>query len=167
MAKSSQKPIMGRPLQLGREHALDIEHYRGLAGFRHALRQFIAASETINREAGVTQQQYQAMLAVRSHDGDDLSVGALAELLLLTHHATVQLVDRLAKAGLAERTRSEVDRRTVYISLTPKGGALLTDLAAKHMQELQRQEPLLTQSLKRVKAAARNPLDERTTDQAT
>lgn len=135
---------------------MDFQQYQGLAGFRYALRQFVAASEVINREAGITQQQYQALLVIKTHEGDDLSVGAFAEQLLLTHHAAVQLVDRLAKAGLAERTRSAEDRRTVHVTLTEKGAALLDDLAAKHLHEMLRQEPLLTRSLKRLKGVRRD-----------
>lgn len=131
---------------------MDVQQYQGLAGFRSALRQFIAASEAINREAGITQQQYQALLVIRTRESDDLSVGALAEQLLLTHHAAVQLVDRLAKAGLAERTRSAADRRTVHLTLTGKGETLLETLAGKHLEEMLRQEPLLTRSLKRLRS---------------
>ena len=130
---------------------MDFQQYQGLAGFRYALRQFVAASEVINREAGITQQQYQALLVVKTHEGDALSIGAFADQLLLTHHAAVQLVDRLAKAGLAERTRSAEDRRTVHLTLTGRGEVLLDELAAKHLNEILRQEPLLTASLKRLK----------------
>jgi DNA-binding MarR family transcriptional regulator len=69
----------------------------------------------------------------------------------LTHHATVQLVDRLAKAGLVERRPSLEDRRSVHVDLTPEGAALLSELAAKHLQEMLRQEPLLRRSLARLK----------------
>ena len=123
-------------------------------GFRYALRRFVAASEVINREAGITQQQYQALLVIKTHAGDAMSVGAFADQLLLTHHAAVQLVDRLAKACLAERTRASEDRRTVHLTLTAKGTALLENLAAKHLHEMLRQEPLLTSSLKRLKGIA-------------
>ena len=81
--------------------ALDSEQFAGLAGFRLALRRFVAASEAINREAGVTQQQYQAMLAIKTRTAQTMPIKELAEQLLLTHHAAVQLVNRLAKAGLA------------------------------------------------------------------
>ena len=133
---------------------MDFQQYQGLAGFRYALRQFVAASEVINREAGITQQQYQALLAIKTHEGGPLSIGAFAEQLLLTHHAAVQMADRLAKAGLTERTRSLEDRRTVHLSLTDKGEALLNVLADKHLQEVLRQEPLLTRSLKRLRGVA-------------
>jgi len=130
---------------------LDQEHYQGLAGFRAALRQFIAASESINRAAGITQQQYQAMLAIKTWPYETMSMKDLAEQLLLTHHAAVQLVDRLAKSGLAERKASPEDRRSVLLKLTAGGGALLDDLAAKHLAEMLRQEPALTSSLRRLK----------------
>src|ERR1700735_511511 len=120
---------------------LDSERYTGLAGFRYALRQFIAASERINRDAGTTQQQYQAMLAIKTWPYETMSMKDLAEQLLLTHHAAVQLVDRLAKSGLAQREVSHEDRRSVQLTLTEKGASLLDDLAAKHLEELLRQEP--------------------------
>ena len=123
----------------------------GLAGIRHALRQFIAASEVINRAAGTTQQQYQAMLAIKTWPYEAMSMKDLAEQLLLTHHAAVQLVDRLAKSGLAEREASSEDRRSVQLRLTEKGKVLLDELAAKHLEEMLRQEPALTSSLRRLK----------------
>jgi DNA-binding MarR family transcriptional regulator len=130
---------------------LDQEHYNGLASFRLALRRFISASETINRAAGITQQQYQAMLAIRTWPCETMLMKDLAEQLLLAHHAAVQLVDRLARQDLAERAPSPRDRRTVSLRLTPKGAALLDELASRHLAEVLRQEPTLTSSLKRLK----------------
>ncbi len=127
--------------------ALDAERYRGLSGFRYALRRFLAASELISRAGGVTQQQYQAMLAIKAADGGQMTITDLAEQLMLTHHAAVQMMNRLAKAGLAARRPSERDRRLALLGLTGKGEALLDDLAAKHLAEMLRQEPQLRRSL--------------------
>jgi DNA-binding MarR family transcriptional regulator len=134
--------------------ALDPERYQGLASIRYALRRFIAASEVINREAGITQQQYQAMLAIKTRPLETMSVKELAEQLLLSHQATVQLINRLAKAGLAERFPSQGDRRSVLLKLTPTGEVLLDELATKHVEEMLQQEPLLSQSLRRLKRMA-------------
>jgi DNA-binding MarR family transcriptional regulator len=131
--------------------ALDPDRFLPLASFRHALRRFLAASETISREAGVTQQQYQAMLAIAAWPDDAMSVKDLSEDLLLTHHAAVQLVDRLAKAGLAQRSPSSVDRRSVELSLTESGTALLDKLASLHLAEMLRREPALSTSLRRLR----------------
>jgi len=136
---------------MGRE----TEWYGALAGFRSALRRFLAASEVISREAGVTPQQYQAMLAIRTKPGATMAMKELAEQLLLTHHAAVQMVDRLAKAGLASREASTSDRRLVLLKLTPKGEALLDQLAARHLEVILRQEPPLTAALKDLRRLAK------------
>jgi DNA-binding MarR family transcriptional regulator len=130
---------------------LDLERYADLSGFRYALRQFLAASEAINKAAGVTQQQYQAMLAIRTWPGATMATKDLAEQLLLTHHAAVQLVDRLEKLGLVQRRASEDDRRLVLLKLSRPGDALLEDLVGQHLAEIRHQEPQLTRSLSRIR----------------
>ena len=134
--------------------ALDPSRFRGLSGFRYALGRFIAASEQISRESGVTQRQYQALLAIKASDGGAMTMSDLAEQLMLTHHAAVQMVNRLARAGFAERRTSERDRRLVLLHLTGPGDALIEDLAGKHLAEMLRQEPLLRRSLNQLKRMA-------------
>ena len=75
----------------------------------------------------------------------------LADQLLLKHNAAVQLVNRLAKLDLARREPSREDRRSVLLRLTPRGATLLDRLAAAHLTEMLRQEPMLTSSLRRLK----------------
>jgi DNA-binding MarR family transcriptional regulator len=139
--------------------SLDRDQYMGLAGFRLALRQFLAASEVISRQAGITPQQYQALLAVATWDGEAMNMKDLADQLLLTHHAAVQLVDRMAKAGLVERQPSQTDRRSVNLALTRRGRRAFEGLAELHLEQMLQREPLLTESLRRLrqvrKAAAR------------
>ena len=130
---------------------LGAKHYQELAGFRLALRRFLAASEAISRSGGITQQQYQALLAIMTWPSQIMNMGDLADQLLLTHHATVQLVNRLVRAGLAERTPSLVDRRCVVLKLTPVAEELVSRLAAQHLEEMQRLEPPLSHSLRRLR----------------
>jgi DNA-binding MarR family transcriptional regulator len=134
--------------------ALDKQSFQGLATFRYALRRFLAASEAISRGAGVTQQQYQALLAIKTWPEPAMTMTDLADQLLLSHHAAVQLVNRLAKAGLAERGASPEDGRSVVLTLTPAGDGLVDRLASAHLEEMQRQEPLLARSLRRLRAIA-------------
>lgn len=136
--------------------ALDLDRLRSLAGFRRAMRQFLAASEVISRAAGTTQQQYQAMLAIAA-GGKAMTIGDLADELLLTHHAGVQLVDRLAKAGLAVRSPSAADRRRVELTLTPRGVDLLETLADQHLEEMLKREPALSASLRRLRRLLSGP----------
>jgi DNA-binding MarR family transcriptional regulator len=134
--------------------SLDTNAFQGLAGFRSALRRFLAASEGLCREGGVTPQQYQAMLAIKTRPAETMAIKHLAEQLLLTHHATVQLVDRLCKAGLVARQPSPSDRRSVLVALTSRGEGVLDELAVLHLQEMLRQEPQLSSSLQRLRGCA-------------
>lgn len=132
--------------------AFERDRYSGLAGFRSALRHFLAQSEAISQAGGVTAQQYQSLLAIGCGP-PQMTMKLLAEQLLLRSHAAVQLVNRLEKAGLVTRTPSPADGRSVQLALSPAGEALLEDLAQKHLRELLRQEPLISDSLRRLKKA--------------
>ena len=129
---------------------IDRQRYLGLANFRYAVRRFLAASERISAESGITTQQYQAMLAIGAA-AEPLAMKDLAEELLLQPHAAVQMVDRLQKLDLAERRASPLDGRVVLVALTAKGEDLLDGLAERHLEELLKQEPKLTEVLRRLK----------------
>ena len=143
--------LAAKPCDMAAAMTSDREQYRGLAGFRFALRQFLAASEVISGRRGTTPQQYQAMLAIAAWSGDAMSIKDLSEQLLLTHHAAVQLIDRMAKAGLVERVASTVDRRSVNLTLTARGKALFETVAAEHLDQMLKLEPLLSESLRRLR----------------
>ena len=131
---------------------IDRQRYLGLANFRYAVRRFLAASERISAESGITTQQYQAMLSIGAA-AEPLAMKDLAEDLLLQPHAAVQMVDRLQKLDLAERRASPLDGRVVLVALTDKGDELLERLAERHLEELLKQEPKLTEVLRRLKRA--------------
>lgn len=133
--------------------SLDRERYEGLAGFRYALRRFLAASENISQQGGVTVQQYQVLLAIGCGPVP-MTMKELAEQLLLQSHAAVQLVNRLETANLVRRQPSPSDGRSVLLELTAEGELLLARLADQHLHEMLKQEPLLTKSLRHLRQAA-------------
>jgi len=128
---------------------LSDEHYEALATIRHELRRFLHFSEQAAAISGITPQQHQALLALRAAGGEML-VGALADQLLLKPHSVSELVDRLARLGLACRGTRTADRRQVAIALTPEGKALLASLSLAHREELRRIRPLLVQLITRL-----------------
>ena len=130
---------------------VDREKIRALAGFRNALRRFLAFSEEATRGAGVSAQQYQAMLAIKAADGASLQVGALASEMLLKANAAVQLVDRLEAQGLVVRERSDGDRRAVLVSLTEAGDALVARLASLHLDQLTKRRKQFADVLRQLK----------------
>lgn len=131
--------------------ALSDQVYEGLAGFRLAMRRFLAFSEAALAEAGVTSAQYQALLVVRSSPGWQVRLRDLAEHMLMQHNGAVQLVDRMCSAGLTERIPAEDDKRSVMISMTPKGRDVLESLARVHVDGMLENEPLLAESLSRLR----------------
>lgn len=128
---------------------LSDELYETLAGIRHELRRFAHFSDQAAAAAGITPQQHQALLAIRSHRGEML-VGALAERLLLKPHTASEHVDRLAKLGLVRRKAGTSDKRHVPIELTVAGEKLLASLSIAHREELRRIRPLLSQLIEKL-----------------
>jgi DNA-binding MarR family transcriptional regulator len=122
--------------------------YQALASFRRSIREFLSFSENAAKDSGLTQQQHQALLAIRgAPHGNDMGIGKLAHQLMIQHHSAVELVDRLARAGLVERLVGEDDRRRVPLHLTPKAEKLLARLSSAHMAELTRRAPELVRIL--------------------
>ena len=121
---------------------LSRSEYELLAAFRYRLRQFLAFSEKAAESVGITQQQYQALLAVRAHAGPGLlTISDLAAQMLIKHHSAVGMVNRLEELGLVRREPSPDDGRKVGIRLTANGQRVFDKLASVHRAELRRVGP--------------------------
>ncbi|WP_234879309.1 MarR family winged helix-turn-helix transcriptional regulator [Sinorhizobium americanum] len=118
------------------------------------MRRFLAFSEAALSEAGITSQQYQALLVIKVASQNQIRVRELSEQLLIQHNGAVQLVDRLEAAGLAERIPSITDKRSVLVGLTVHGVSVLDALARKHLGAMLENEPLLVESLTRLRDLA-------------
>lgn len=128
------------------------EEYQALAEFRYALRRFLHFSEEAARRAGITPQQYLALLAVRGFPGRErATVSELAERLKIRHHSAVGLIDRMVSQGLMVRETGGADRRHVFVRLTPRGAELLEPLVAAHRDQLQRMGGDLRQIIDRLR----------------
>ena len=135
--------------------ALDASVYEELASFRYALRRFLAFSEAATRSAGVTPQQYQALLVIKIAPEGATMIKDLADQMLLQHHGAVQFIDRLVRADLVERRNSPTDGRSVLVAMTAKGESYWNSWPPAHIKELLKQEPLLAESLSRLRRMAR------------
>lgn len=126
----------GRPAN--REGVRDDEIVRYLAEFRYKLRKFLRFSEQAARQCGVTPLQHQLLLSIAGNTPRNATISQLAEFLQERHNSVVDLVKRAVKRGLVRKVRDTQDRRYVFVSLTPKGDAVLTKLARLHQQEVVR-----------------------------
>lgn len=110
---------------------------RKLAWFRYNLRKFVRFSERAARQCGITPQQHQLILGVAGYTGRGwATISELAEFLQERHNAVASLIDRAASRGLVRRQRSADDRRCVIVTLTPRGEAILSQMAELHRREV-------------------------------
>jgi DNA-binding MarR family transcriptional regulator len=136
---------------MSRTRPLIKSQYETLAAFRYALRRFIRFSEEAAQAAGVTAQQYQALLAIKGFPArDDVTVGELAERLQLRHHSVVGLIDRLVAEKLVVRAPSAKDRRQVLIQVTSRGEKIVGKIASVHREQLKRIGPEIRQLLEQL-----------------
>lgn len=112
--------------------------YATLAAFRHALRRYLSAVSANAAAVGLTHHQHQALLSIKGgYPGrTQISVGELAEHLVIKNHTALGHVAQLEQAGLVSLDRAASDRRKVMVSITPKGEAVLRDLADASFREL-------------------------------
>jgi DNA-binding MarR family transcriptional regulator len=130
---------------------LALSDYQALAELRYQIRLFLHFSEQAARRMDLEPQQHQLMLALKGLPaGLHPTIKTLAERMQTQHHSTVELVNRLARAGLVRRNRTGDDRRQVLLALTPKGEQVLSELSMGHKDELRTQGPALVAALERV-----------------
>ncbi len=79
---------------------------------------------------GLTIPQFGILEAL--HHLGPLSLGELAEKLLVTGGNVTYVMDRLEEQGLVYRDRSNEDRRVIQAKLTPEGRALISRVFPGH-----------------------------------
>jgi DNA-binding MarR family transcriptional regulator len=113
------------------------DEYRALAELRYRIRHFLREGDAVAQAAGLEPQQYLLLLAIRGlPPGEEATIRTLAERLVLKHHSTVELIDRLETHGYVRRSRGRDDRRRVIVSLLPRGERLLEQVARHRIGEL-------------------------------
>lgn len=118
--------------------------YEALSNLRYTLRQFMDFSASAAHEEGLPAQQHQALLAIKGHRGEEaMSVGLLAERLLIAPHSATELVGRLVAAGYVSRNADPNDKRRQTLALTEKAESALKRLTAIHLSEIRELAPRL------------------------
>lgn len=80
---------------------------------------------------------FEALLRIE-RAGGSLTMGALADQVLLSSGGVTRLVDRLSESGLVERRACESDRRVQYVAITARGREALDRALDVHLGDLQR-----------------------------
>ncbi|HTT32839.1 MAG TPA: MarR family transcriptional regulator [Methylomirabilota bacterium] len=111
--------------------------YQALAELRYRIRKFVREGDGVATASGLEPQQYLLLLMIRGiPEGQEATVRTLAERLALKHHSVVELIDRLEAHGYVRRNRSREDRRSVLVSLLPRGEKMLEQVAQHRISEL-------------------------------
>jgi len=79
----------------------------------------VKCEDQVYGEYGLTTEQHTLLMAVNNIPGP-VRITDIARWLDRTPNSVSMLVDRMVKAGLVKRTRDRKDRRTVFVSMTPK-----------------------------------------------
>lgn len=123
--------------------------YEALANFRYSLRRFMEFSTSAAQAEGLPPQQHQALLAIKGlPENEVMTVGLLAERLLIAPHTATELSGRLLASGYIIRENDPSDRRRQTLHLTEKAEVVMKHLGAVHLKEIREMAPKLIQILK-------------------
>lgn len=93
-------------------------------------------AQTLNA-LGLTMPQFLALMVIQAHGGG-VPIGFLAEATDQCSATMTGIVDRLTSTGLVQRQRDPNDRRSVRVTLTAKGEALLERARAQRVERTRR-----------------------------
>ena len=93
-------------------------------------------SAQLQREHGLTLNDYEVLLHLSRAEGRRMRRVDLAERLILTASGVTRLLDGLEAAGLVERASCASDRRVTYAVLTAAGRTKLHEASESHMADI-------------------------------
>ena len=110
---------------------------------------------------GLTAQQYNVLRLVKASHPDPVPTLWIADRLVSRAPDITRMIDRLEQMGIVSRERSSTDRRAVMIAMTPRGIALLDQIAGPlrecHDKQLGHLSPTKLKTLVSLLQSARQP----------
>jgi MarR family transcriptional regulator, organic hydroperoxide resistance regulator len=105
--------------------SMEQETYLNLVRTSHKLGEQV---EKLLQQHGLSSTQYNVLRILRGAGGEGLPCGEIAERMVHRDPDITRLLDRLERAALVSRKRSDKDRRVVLTSIEPRGLQLLEKL---------------------------------------
>jgi DNA-binding MarR family transcriptional regulator len=84
---------------------------------------------------GLNVGEFKVLLRLREAKDETLTAGALADMLDLSASAMTNRLDRLEEDGLVSRARDTEDRRSVLVSITPRGEEVVGQAVERQAKE--------------------------------
>lgn len=94
---------------------------------------------TITERCGMPGPRFELLLRVARSPDEQLSISGLAAQLGVTPGGATRLVDRVAADGLVARRACVDDRRVQFVCLTEEGRRRLSEVLARHREDLARE----------------------------
>lgn len=85
-------------------------------------------------ETPISLEWYGILLMLAQSDELSMRPSDLADQIGLSRSATTRFIDRLESDGLVERRSCASDRRGTFVSLTPKGAQVFTEVGRIHLR---------------------------------
>lgn len=92
---------------------------------------------SLEERCGISHSWFEVLLRVSRQPDGRMSMGALAEQIVLTSGGVTRLVDRIVLAGYLQRLPCTSDRRVSYAAITPEGREKLQEALEVHVDNLQ------------------------------
>jgi len=93
----------------------------------------------------ISPQQYNIMRILRGSHPSALSMSQVVERMLEKSPHSTRMMDKLCAHGYAERKRSEIDRRKVFVKISEHGLKIMKELDQIHPQFMQFTHNLTTE----------------------
>jgi DNA-binding MarR family transcriptional regulator len=89
------------------------------------------------RACGLTLNEFDVLLYLRSHADEDVRISALLDAVSLSQPALSRLIARLEERDLLTRSQAEHDGRAIVVTLTAPGAGLTDRAIAIHARTVQ------------------------------
>jgi DNA-binding MarR family transcriptional regulator len=130
-----------------RKSAVHRKRHDPLIPFWSGVHRFLWVRRQFAKGAGLSNNQYELLLAVKACEDKRPNIAFMADRLLLEHHVVASIARYLNAHQLLQVEPSHSDRRSLSLSLTPKGKRLLGDLVRRSVAALEVEGPGLLKAL--------------------
>ena len=130
--------------QLIKQDKFRDEKHKALISIVYTANALYTFHEKYFSEYNLTSQQYNALRILRGQHPKPVTVNLIRERMMDKMSDASRIVERLRKAGFAERVVNKKDRRAVDVLITQKGLDVLAEID-KHEEKTDKPTKLLTQ----------------------
>lgn len=147
--------------EIGKKNPFAIPEQEAYLNVVRTATQLAGEFERLFKKYGLSCAAYNALRILRGGGAEGRTCNDIGGDLVAQVPDVTRLVDRLERAGLAERCRCQTDRRVVYVKITKKGLKVLAKIDSPlldlHRQQLAHLGPKKLGDLNRLLVLARHP----------